>query len=87
MTGLSKTLNDVSDNCGEVIFHKNSPWGFPHIYVVLFVFVIVATEDIKFLTGEIHNKQQSHVSEVYTTIPLRIKDSYLSCLLEFGVFF
>lgn len=48
---------------------------------------IVATEDIRFLTGEIHNKQQSHVSEVYTTIPLRIKDSYLSCLLEFGVFF
>lgn len=68
MTSLSKTLNVVTDDCDDVIFQKISLGAF---HTSMFTRTVATTEDISFLTGEIHNKNKATVLK--STLPYHLE--------------
>lgn len=68
MTGLSKTFNVVIDDCDEVIFHISGLGSF-HTFS-MFTRTAATTEDISFLTGEIHNRNKAILK---STLPYHLE--------------
>lgn len=65
---FSQTFNVVTDDCDEVMFHKISLGTF---HTSMFTRTEATTEDISFLTGEIHNKYKA--TFLKSTLPYHLE--------------